>query len=151
MKQQFQISLGMLLLSLLIAKPAIATVSLVVNSTSIATALDLDGTGNSSTHIIKVADLNLSTSNLQGCTLVISSSNLSKPGGRSIAFQITTVTDGASAPSTGGFTTPSGDAYTFSTSNAGTTDRDVYIRYTAAPLQDPGTYSASITFSSSEN
>lgn len=151
MKQQFQASLGILLLSFLLAKPAIATVSLITNSTSIATSLDLDGAGSSSTHIIKVADINLSTDNLQGCTLVISSGSLSKPGGTSIAFQITTVTDGASAPSAGSFTTPSGDNYTFSMSNAGTSDRDVYIRYTAASLQDPGIYSASITFSSSEN
>jgi len=151
MKQRFQVSLGLLMLSLLVAKPAIARVSLVTNPASTATSLDLNGRGNSSTHIVKVADIYLSTNKPQGFTVTISSSSLSKPGGTSIPFQITTVADGAGTPSAGSFTTPSGQNYTFSTSVAGTADRGVYIRYLPAALQDPGSYSASITITASDN
>jgi len=151
MKQRFKISLGLLMLSLLVAKSAIAKVSLVTNPASTATSLNLDGRGNSSTRIVKVADIYLSTNRRQGFTITISSSSLSKPGGTSIPFQITTVADGAGTPSAGNFTTPSGQNYTFSTSVAGTADRGVYIRYLPAALQDPGSYSASITITASDN
>lgn len=149
--KRFQVSFWMLLLSLLVAKPAIANASLTTNPTSIATALELDGTGSASTHVVKVADIHLSTDDPQGCTVVISSDSLSKPSGSSIPFQITTVSAGAGTPSAGSFTTALSDDYTFSTSSAGARDRDVYIRYTPAALQDPGSYSTSITITVSDN
>jgi hypothetical protein len=151
MKQQFQVCWGILMLSMLAAKPVIANTILITNPTLSATTLELDGTGNPSMSIVKVADIHLSTDNPQGCTVTISSGSLSKPGGTSIPFQITDVADGAGTPSAGNFTTASGSNHTFSISTAGTRDRDIYIRYTPAALQDPGSYSASIIINISDN
>jgi hypothetical protein len=151
MKRRFQVCWGIVLLSLLTAKPVLANTLLITNPTSISSTLELDGTRNPSTSIVKIADIHISTDNPQGCTVTISSGSLSKPGGTSIPFQIIDVADGAETPSAGSFTAASGSNHTFNLSTAGTGDRDIYIRYTPATLQDPGRYSASITVTASDN
>ena len=90
MNLRSRITLGLLALSLLGVEPAVAIPSLTTSPTSVTTMLDLDGTGNSFTHIVKVADISASTDNAQGFTLVINSGTLSKPGGTAIPFQVTT-------------------------------------------------------------
>jgi hypothetical protein len=116
-----------------------------------AATLDLDGQGTASTHIVKVANITVSTDNPDGLTLVISSGSLSKSGGTDIPFQVTTVEDGSGPASAGDFTSSSGSNYSFNTSTAGTHDRDLYIRYSSAELQDPGHYSSSITITVLDN
>jgi hypothetical protein len=101
--------------------------------------------------IVKVADVNMSTNNEQGLTLTASSGNLSKTGGTSIAYQVTSVADGASAPAGSAFTIASGEDYTVGTTAAGAADVDLYIKYSPASLQDPGDYAGSITLTVSDN
>ncbi|MBN3893072.1 MAG: hypothetical protein HWQ43_29440 [Nostoc sp. JL31] len=114
--------------------------------TGVDTDLDLGGNDTTPTaHIVQVADLGITTNNEQGYTLTVSSGNLTKTGGTSIAYQVTTVADGASAPVAGGFTVASGTDYTVSTTAAGAVAKDLYIKYTPAQLQDPGDYIAQIT------
>lgn len=115
-------------------------------ATTQASNLALDGIGSASEHILKVADLTLSTDNPNGYTLTISSGTLSNSEGETpVAFQVTTVVDGASVPGSSAFTTPSGNNYTVSTTTAGQANQDLYIKYTPAALQDPGTYTGSIS------
>jgi len=126
--------------------------SLTTTATSIASNLVLDGIGNASEHIVKVADLTISTDNPNGHTLTVSSGNLTKADGITpITFQVTTVADGAPAPTSGEFITPSGSNYTASTSTAGQADKDLYIKYTPVVLQDPGSYSAAISLIVTDN
>jgi hypothetical protein len=113
--------------------------------------LALEGQGSTNTHIVKVADLALSTDNSRGLTLTISSGSLTKTGGTSIPFQVTTVANGAGTPSTAAFTTPAGSNYTFSAVLGDTTARDLYIKYTSAVLQDPGAYNAAISLVVTDN
>lgn len=142
---------GLMLPFVLGMQSAIAQVALTVNSTYAATALDLDGQGNASTHIVKVADLHLSTNNSQGFTLTIAANNLTKPDGTDIEFEVVTVADGADAPSASAFTVASGHNYTYSTDQAGESDRDLYIRYVPQVFQDPGTYVATIQIVATDN
>lgn len=141
-----------LALLLAAAPPALAVTSLTTSATSNADKLALDGTGSSSEHIVKVADLAITTDSPNGYTLSVSSGNLSNADGQTpIALQVTTVTDGAPAPGSAEFTTPSGSNYSVSTASAGQADQDLYIKYTPAALQDPGLYSASIALLVSDN
>lgn len=151
MKFLLQSLLATLMLAATVGEPAVAEVLINTNTTDIASRLDLDGEGNASTHIVKVADLTIATENPQGLTLTMSSGELLHPAGEPIAFQIVTVPDGASPPGTGEFTVGFGDNYSFSTTRAGTQERDIYIQYTPMPLQDPGTYRASIHLTVVEN
>lgn len=135
---------GLMLPFVLGMQSAIAQVTLNINSTYAATALDLDGQGNASTHIVKVADLHIATDNAQGFTLTITPDRLTKVNGTDIEFEVVTVADGESSPSTSAFTVSSGHNYTYSTDQAGAGDRDLYIRYIPHIFQDPGVYIAAI-------
>ncbi len=131
--------------------PALAAPTLTTTSTTNAGQLDLDGEGNASTHVVKIADIEISTDSGSGLTLTISSGDIDRVGGQAISFQVTTVTDNASPPSSGDFSTLSGNNYTYDTGSAGTENRDVYIRYTPLTFQDPGNYTGSIDLSVSDN
>jgi hypothetical protein len=126
------------------------TLSIDATDTAGATALDIDGEGSAGEHIVKVADVAMTTNNEQGLTLTFSGGNLTKTGGTSIAYRVVTVADGASAPVTGDSGWAAGST-TFQTSAAGDSARDLYIKYTPAALQDPGTYTGSISLSISDN
>ncbi|MHC5731925.1 MAG: hypothetical protein ACYTXY_49220, partial [Nostoc sp.] len=105
-----------------------------------ATALNLGGDGSTPTeHIVKVAALAIGTNNEQGYTLTASSGNLTKTGGTSIAYQVTSVAATTAAPATGDFAVASGTNYTVATAGAGDAPKDLYIKYTPAALQDAGT------------
>jgi len=135
----------------LIVQPAIGLPSLSTSATTISTDLDLDGEGSANTHIVKVADITFSTDNTAGLTLSVTSGSLTKANGVDIDFQVTTVPNEAAMPTSGDFTVPSGNTYTYITAAAGTENRDVYIRYTPNNLQDPGNYSAAIQLSAIDN
>lgn len=122
-----------------------------------ATNLPLGGTGaDIGEQIIKVADVTLTTNNSSGLTVTITSGVLSNgtTPSANIPFQVTTVADSAPAPQSADFTVASGANDTYST--AGDADptnveRDLYIAYTPAAKQDPGTYSGTITLTVADN
>jgi len=119
------------------------TSTLAITSTSTAGASTLDlSTGEK---IVKVADISMITNNEQGLTLTASSGNLTKTGGTSLAYQVTSVNDGAAPPDNTAFPVASGSNYVFTTSAAGPAAEDLYIMYNPATYQDPGAYSATIT------
>ncbi|NET07451.1 MAG: hypothetical protein F6K16_22655 [Symploca sp. SIO2B6] len=132
-------------------KPVFAQPSITSTSTTNTNNLDLDGEGSAETHIVKVADLTVSTANANGYTLTVSSGDLSKFGGTEIGFQVTTVADDAPTPDAADFTTPIGDDYNLSTNTAGTENLDLYVKYTPANLQDPGTYTSTINLTVTDN
>lgn len=134
-----------------IAAPAYALPTLNTTATFAASSLALDGEGSASTHIVKVADLALSTDNETGLSLTVSSGSIDKIVGPDIDFQVVTVANNASAPADGDFTVPSGSNYTYATSGPGSEDRDLYIRYTPASFQDAGNYVGSIHVSVLDN
>jgi len=122
----------------------LAAPSLTVQSSAGASSLALDGTGSTSLHIVKVADLSLSTSAPTGLTVWITSGSLTKDGGTSVAFQVALVDHNAAPPSASTFTTASGVPYLFATAAATAVAKDLYIKYMPGSLQDPGAYVASI-------
>lgn len=146
-------SLGLLTyMALTGIQPAFAIPSISTTITSSASLLPLDGEGRSTTHIVKVSTLYLSTDNSKGFTLTISSGNLAKVQPQSpIIYQVTTVVSGASSPSSGDFSVASGNNYTFLATQAGSQNRDLYILFSLANLQTPGTYSSNIVVSISDN
>src|SRR5512141_2656379 len=121
--------------------PADASSSVMASQVAQATALELDGTGNATVHIVRVADVLATTNSANGFTLSISSGSLTKTGGQPVAFQVALVDHDTAAPSASSFTTNSGASYTLITSGAASTDKDLYIKYRSATLQDPGSYS----------
>ena len=147
------IRIGLLALGvcLLGALPAPALPNLTTSPTNDASQLDLDGEGTASTHIVKVADVTVSTDNASGLTLTISSGDIKQVEGQPISFQVTTVVDNASPPSNGDFSTTSGNNYTYANGAAGVESRDVYIRYTPLSLQDPGDYASLMNLSVVDN
>jgi hypothetical protein len=140
--------------ALTLAMPALAFAerSVTVAAGSAAGDLPMDGEGTASTHVVKIADLTLSTDAANGLTVFITSGNLTNAGGHTpVAFQVLLVSDGASAPPSSSFTTASGTSYTLPTSTAGTVEKDLYIKYHPASLQDPGMYSAQVDISVVDN
>ncbi len=128
-----------------------STLAITVSATGAASALDLDGDGSASAHVVQVADLAIATNNETGFTLTATSGSLTKTGGTSIAYQVTSVNDAAPAPLALAFTVASGSNYTVATSTSGAGNKDLYILYTPLALQDPGTYAGSITLTVSDN
>lgn len=130
-----------------------STLTLSTTQTGGATTLALDGAAAGNQQIVQVADLGIYTNNEQGYLLTVTSGNLTKSGGTAIPFQTTTTSSGTPAI-TGDFTIASGTDYTLSTSAAnasGTGDLDLWVQYTPAALQDPGTYTGSITVTVADN
>lgn len=132
-------------------QPVLALPAVTTTPTSDAGNLLLDGQGTATTQVVKVATLTLSTDSPNGYTVFVSSGNVAKLDATSIPFQVTIVDAGSSSPGEGAFTVASGNNYTLSTSQANTANKDLYIRYTPAALQDPGSYSASILLTIVDN
>jgi len=131
--------------------PANASSSVMTSQVAQATALELDGTGSATVHIVRVADIVAMTNSANGFTLSISSGSLTKAGGQPVAFQVALVDHDTPPPTTSSFTTSSGTTYILITSGAVSTDKDLYIRYRSATLQDPGAYSAGIVLDIADN
>ncbi len=151
-------ALKIVLASLLISSIAgAATVTLggSVSSTLEITSVDTGGASaldlSSGQKIAQVADVSMNTNNDQGLTLTATSGDLTKAGGVSIAFQVTSVGDSVTAPLAGAFTVASGTSYTVATSAAGPSLKDVYIMYTPGSTQDPGAYVGNITLTVADN
>lgn len=140
----------------LTASGTVATsASVATTATAAATALNLGGTGTDLTEqIVKVGDVALSTNNTTGLTLTVASGNSGKLSNGTvasdIAYKVTTVADAGVAPGTAAFTTASGTSYTY-TNSAQSDARDLYIAYDPAALQDPGTYSGTMTLTVADN
>lgn len=106
--------------------------------------------------IVKVADLTISTNNQEGYTLTASAyGDLTKTTGgtASISYQVLATADGT-VPVAADFTTATGATYTYGTNAANdvaTGERDLSILFTPAALQDPGTYTGSITLNVADN
>lgn len=139
-------SLVVALGAMLFAGAAVGAPTTTSQVTPYAGALNLGGTGSASTHIVKVADVTITTQNAGGCSVTISPEDLRKADGETpISLQLLVVSDGAAAPAHTDFTTAAGAPFTFSISSAGTHERDLYIRYSPRSHQDPGTYTSSLT------
>ena len=138
---------------LVMAAPALAfaTPSVAAQSTASATNLGLDGRGSASTHIVKVAELSLSTGATNGLTVSITSGSMTKPGGAPVVFQVALVDHNAAAPSTSAFNAASGIPYMLATHAVTAVVKDLYIKYTPAPFQDPGAYAASVDIDVGDN
>ncbi|MDB4961002.1 MAG: hypothetical protein JWP01_1001 [Myxococcales bacterium] len=138
--------LGIVTAALLACHPfAFGAPALMAQGTAAATSLAMDGRGSASTHVVKIGVLSVSTTAAAGLTLSVRSGSLTKADGSTpVAFQVVLVDRDAAAPSSAAFMTPSGMIYTFATSSAVTVEKDLYIKYTPVPLQDPGSYTASV-------
>jgi hypothetical protein len=148
MSHLFQYAWLSLCFALVGVQPTFGLPYLTSTATGIASNLVLDGRGSTNTHIVKVADIALTTDNSKGLSLFVSAGNITKPGGSSIAYEVTTVSDGAAPPAGSDF---SSGNYIVSTSTSGTVNKDVYIKYTPAALQDPGNYSGAISLVVTDN
>lgn len=124
-----------------------STLEVTSSSTAGASLLDLTP----GEHIANVADVEMSTNNVQGLTLTASSGSLTHAGGADIAFQVSSVAHGAGAPIATAFVIASGTDYSLATSTAGSVDNDLYILYTPSGTQDPGAYAGSITLTVIDN
>lgn len=141
-----------LLLVLLGVQPAFSLPAIISSTTSVASNLTLDGEGSASIRIVKVANLELSTDDSDGFTLTISSESLTKSGGETpIPFQVTTVAAGSASPSASDFSVSPGSNYTISTTFAGSSSKELYVKYTPAALQHPGAYNTSISLIVTDN
>jgi hypothetical protein len=131
----------------LAATDANATASVSTSGTAGASELELSGT-----RIVKIADVTLETDATSGLNATVSAGVISKPDARTpIAIQVVLVADGAAPPGAGAFTAAAGVAFTLQTTSAGSVEKDLYIRYSAATFQDPGTYSAVIHVDALDN
>lgn len=135
-----------------VAAPARAGSSVSAQATSGAASIAMDGKGTSTTHIVKVANVTLTSDAVGGCTVNIASGALRKLGDTtSVAIQVVLVGHDVSAPSGDAFTAAAGDAYLYSTGAAGTFVVDLYIKYRPAALQDPGSYVATVALAVVDN
>jgi hypothetical protein len=84
--------------------------------------------------------------------LVINQNSLTKTDGITpISVQFLAITDGSAPPSGAAFTTAATTDYEYVTNTAGTTNLDLYIRYTSGQSQDPGNYAATLQLSVEDN
>lgn len=115
--------------------------------------LPLDGAAAFVEQIILVANITSSTNDAGGLTLTATSGSLEDPVGavQPIAYKVSSVAAGAGAPASGAFTDASGTNYTTASTGAGSWNRDLYINYTPAALQNPGTYVDTITLTVADN
>jgi hypothetical protein len=123
------------------------TLNIVATPAAGAGTLDLSG----GAKVAIVATLAIDTNNSTGYTMIATDGNMVNATAITpIAYQVTSVAAGAPAPAAGAF----GGNYTYSSNAANTTatsGRDLYVAYTPAALQDPGTYTATITLGVTDN
>ncbi len=128
-----------------------STLDVAATPTAAATTLVLSS---GTEQIVQIADIVMHTNNEQGYTLTANQDSLTKTGGTAIPYQVVVVNDGAAAPLTAAFAVASGTNYTYATAAANAAAagaRDLYLRYTPAALQDPGTYTGTVTLTVADN
>lgn len=130
--------------------PAIGLPTITATATSESTQLPLAYSGPSPI-VTKVADVQITTTAINGMTFTVNSSSLTKTDGAPIQLQFLAVNDGASSPSAAAFTTDTNSPYSFSNGGPGTENLDLYIKYLPGQLQDPGYYSNTLQLSVSDN
>lgn len=141
-----------LLVHFAFAHAALAASSVTSVAISQSTALPLDGEGTSTERIVKVADLQIASDSPLGFTLTVTSGSLSKADGETpIRFQVVTVAAGDPPPTAAMFTAAPGESHVFRSDVGGNVTRELYVRYTPAALQDPGTYSHMVSVTAVDN
>jgi hypothetical protein len=131
---------------------ALATPSVSLSPTAEAGDLVIDERSASTTRVVKIAEVSLFTDASAGLTVYVTSGALTKSDGQTpIPLQVLLVARGAATPATSAFTTASGATYSWSSVAPGAVEKDLYISYTPARFQDPGSYTAAITLSVDNN
>ena len=120
-----------------------STLAMTATATAGATSLDMSP----GVHIVKVGDLTMGTNNEAGLTLTNSSGQLTSSGASAINFSTATVGDEDEAPVSGDF---SGGG-SFDTIVGGFFERDLYVIYAPASLQNAGTYTGQIDLTVTDN
>jgi len=125
--------------------------TLEVVCTDVAGATTIDFDGGSAETIVQVSDCNASSNDDAGLTLTFNpDASFTGPASDVFAFSVESVTDAAAAPIAGVF--PADDADdTWVTSASGSTDADVYIKFTQDATVDPGTYTSNIAVTAADN
>ncbi|MBE9191685.1 hypothetical protein IQ230_15280 [Gloeocapsopsis crepidinum LEGE 06123] len=120
-----------------------------MTTTATAAASNLDLPISADTKVVQVADIAFETNNAEGLTITATSGTLTTNGGQTpIDFQVKLLADGTAIPGSTDFA--SGNT-THTTTSAGTGAADLYIKYTTAEYQDPGTYSGTISLTVIDN
>lgn len=130
---------------------SLAVPSVTANATNNPTNLPIAGAA-ATTEIRQVADLEISTTATGGLKFVINQSSLTQTDGITpVPVQFLAIADGSGAPAGSAFTTAATSDYEYVTNTAGTTNLDLYIKYTTGQLQDPGNYAATLQLSVADN
>lgn len=103
--------------------------------------------------IAKIADLSMETNNSTGLTLTVNAGTVTNGDSETMPFEVLILEDGASTPATTAF---SAGTQTYNSGGANASGasiglRDLYIKYKPAALQDPGTYSGTVTVTVADN
>ena len=126
-----------------------STLQVACTDTAGATALDFDG--GSAELIVQVSDCNASTNDDAGLTLTFDpDAGFAGAAADVFAYAVESVADAAAAPLTGVFPADAAND-TWATAASGSTDADVYIRFTQDATADPGTYTADIAVTAADN
>lgn len=138
------VAIFVFLIPLFVAKSAVALPDISnVNTRAVATSLELNGDGESGTYTVLVADITVDSSSAPSYTLSIPAGDLISGVAPAISFQVAAVASGNAPP------TVFSNNYELCSSQA--EDLDIYIQYTTATLQDPGTYTHSLFLSAVDN
>jgi hypothetical protein len=131
--------------------PILAVPSVEANATTIAASLPIAG-ATATTEIRQVADLAVSTAATNGLKLVINQNSLTKVDGITpVPVQFLAIADGSGPPAGSAFITAATTDYEYVTNTVGTTNLDLYIKYTTGQSQDPGNYAATLQLSVTDN
>ncbi|MBE9029819.1 hypothetical protein IQ266_08770 [filamentous cyanobacterium LEGE 11480] len=103
--------------------------------------------------IAKIAELSMETNNSTGLTLTATDGDMTNGDGQTIAYDVEIVARDAAAPASGDFS-DGGDTYATAGGNAlgaAEGERDLYIAFTPAALQDPGAYTGTVSVTVVDN
>jgi hypothetical protein len=125
-----------------------STLQVSAQATAGASTLDLSP----NQKIVKVADLTMSTNNVEGLTVHASSGNLENAEQHAIAFQVLVGEDEAQeAPAATAFTSASGQPFDHEIALQGEHLRDLWIKYSPVATDDPGNYTGTINVTVTDN
>lgn len=126
--------------------------TLQVACTDTAGAGTLDFDGGLAVTVVKVSDCNASSNDDAGLTVTFNpDANFTSVGADVFAFAILSLADAATVPVEADFVGLDGLDDIWATAVSGSTDADVYVRFTQDVAADPGTYAANIEVSVADN